>query len=153
MRWLLPSSKLAHTARGARADHPELLRMVANRQPREVVVAEEIDSISRLPLAGGEQVVGSVQVQLLKLALEMTRDDYGIRQTVIHENCLNRQFAVRKSEHCRMAAMRASSTAVMAENLPAHMAGRMTAAPWELSLMLCRIERQLGGELRRSKSL
>jgi hypothetical protein len=51
------------------------------------VLAEEIDSISRLPLAGGEQVVGSVQVQLLKLALEMTHDDYGIRQTAIHENC------------------------------------------------------------------
>src|SRR5260370_38982682 len=107
MRWLLPSSKLAHTARGARADHPELLRMVANRQPREVVVAEEIDSISRLPLAEGEQVVGSVQVQLLKLALEVTRDDYGIRQTAIHENCLNLQFPVRKREHCRLAVVQA----------------------------------------------
>jgi hypothetical protein len=61
-------------------------------------------------LAGGAQVVGWVQVQLLKLALEMTRDDYGIRHTAIHENCLNHQFAMRKIEHCRMVAMRASST-------------------------------------------
>lgn len=38
-------------ASGARADRPELLRMIADLQPGEVVVAEKIDRISRLPLA------------------------------------------------------------------------------------------------------
>jgi DNA invertase Pin-like site-specific DNA recombinase len=37
-------------ASGARADRPELLRMIADLQPGEVVVAEKIDRISRLPL-------------------------------------------------------------------------------------------------------
>lgn len=39
-------------ASGARADRPELLRMIADLQPGEVVVAEKIDRISRLPLVG-----------------------------------------------------------------------------------------------------
>ncbi|WP_223936932.1 recombinase family protein, partial [Aeromonas caviae] len=38
-------------ASGARADRPELLRMVADLQAGETVVAEKIDRISRLPLA------------------------------------------------------------------------------------------------------
>ncbi|MDK6810708.1 recombinase family protein, partial [Ligilactobacillus agilis] len=37
-------------ASGARPDRPELLRMVADLQPGEVVIAEKIDRISRLPL-------------------------------------------------------------------------------------------------------
>src|SRR4051812_46638555 len=37
-------------ASGARADRPELLRMIADLQPGDVVVAEKIDRISRLPL-------------------------------------------------------------------------------------------------------
>ena len=37
-------------ASSARADRPELLRMIADLQPGAVVVAEKIDRISRLPL-------------------------------------------------------------------------------------------------------
>lgn len=40
-------------ASGARADRPELLRMIGDLQPGEVVIAEKIDRISRLPLPGG----------------------------------------------------------------------------------------------------
>ncbi|EOL0482102.1 recombinase family protein, partial [Escherichia coli] len=36
-------------ASGARADRPELLRMIGDLQPGEVVIAEKIDRISRLP--------------------------------------------------------------------------------------------------------
>lgn len=36
-------------ASGARPDRPELLRMIADLQPDEVVVAGKIDRISRLP--------------------------------------------------------------------------------------------------------
>jgi DNA invertase Pin-like site-specific DNA recombinase len=42
-------------ASGARADRPELLRLIADLQPGEVVVAEKIDRISRLPLPEAEK--------------------------------------------------------------------------------------------------
>src|SRR5690625_2747837 len=41
-------------ASGARADRPELLRMIGDLQPGEVVIAEKIDRISRLPLPEAE---------------------------------------------------------------------------------------------------
>jgi len=99
-------------ASGARADRPELLRMIADLQPGDVVVAEKIDRISRLPLAEAEQLVASIRTKgaklavpglvdlsdfaaaadgvarivlesvqelLLKLALQMARDDYETR--------------------------------------------------------------------------
>jgi DNA invertase Pin-like site-specific DNA recombinase len=100
-------------ASGARADRPELLRLIADLQPGEVVVAEKLDRISRLPLAEAEQLVASIRAKgaklavpglvdlsevaaeadgvarivlesvqelLLKLALQMTRDDYETRR-------------------------------------------------------------------------
>ena len=100
-------------ASGARADRPELLRMIEDLQPGEVVVAEKIDRISRLPLVEAEQLVASIrakgatlaipgiidlselsenvdpvskivlsaiQEMLLKLALQMARDDYETRR-------------------------------------------------------------------------
>ena len=97
-------------ASGARADRPELLRMIADLQPGEVVVAEKIDRISRLPLDEAEKLVASirskgaklvvpglvdlaagtdgvarivlesVQELLLRLALQMARDDYETRR-------------------------------------------------------------------------
>jgi DNA invertase Pin-like site-specific DNA recombinase len=100
-------------ASGARADRPELIRMIADLQPGEVVIAERIDRISRLPLAEAEQLVASIRAKgaklvvpglvdlsdlageaegiakivlqsvqdlLLKLALQMARDDYETRR-------------------------------------------------------------------------
>lgn len=100
-------------ASGARADRPELLRMIADLQPGDVVVAERIDRLSRLPLREAEALVASiratgarlsipgivdlselaaasdgvakivlesVQDLLLKLALQMARDDYETRR-------------------------------------------------------------------------
>jgi DNA invertase Pin-like site-specific DNA recombinase len=100
-------------ASGARADRPELLRLIGDLQPGEVVVAEKIDRISRLPLPEAERLIGSirakgarlavpgvvdlsdlaaeaegvtkivlesVQDMLLKLALQMARDDYETRR-------------------------------------------------------------------------
>jgi DNA invertase Pin-like site-specific DNA recombinase len=100
-------------ASGARADRPELLRMIADLQSGEVVVAEKIDRISRLPIVEAEQLVASIRAKgarlsvpglvdlsdlasesdgvakivlesvqelLLKLALQMARDDYEIRR-------------------------------------------------------------------------
>jgi predicted site-specific integrase-resolvase len=56
-------------ASGARADRPELLRMIADLQLGEVVVAEKIDRISRLPLAEAERLVDSIRAKGAKLAV------------------------------------------------------------------------------------
>ena len=100
-------------ASGARADRPELLRMIADLQPGEVVIAEKIDRLSRLPLPEAERLIATIrakgarlaipglvdlsevahaadgmakivlestQEMLLKLALQMARDDYETRR-------------------------------------------------------------------------
>lgn len=100
-------------ASGARADRPELQRMIQDLQPGEIVVAEKIDRISRLPLAEAECLVASIRAKgarlavpgvvdlsdlaaeaqgvakivlesvqelLLRLALQMARDDYEDRR-------------------------------------------------------------------------
>jgi DNA invertase Pin-like site-specific DNA recombinase len=100
-------------ASGARADRPELLRLIADLQPGDVVVAETIDRLSRLPLPEAERLVASIRAKgarlavpgvvdlselaaeaegvtrivlesvqelLLKLALQMARDDYETRR-------------------------------------------------------------------------
>ena len=100
-------------ASGARIDRPELQRMIGDLQPGEVVVAEKIDRISRLPLPEAEKLVASIRAKgaklaipgvvdlselaagasgvakivlesvqelLLKLALQMAREDYETRR-------------------------------------------------------------------------
>ena len=56
-------------ASGARADRPELLRMIDDLQPGEVVVAEKIDRISRLPLAEAERLVAAIRGRGARLAV------------------------------------------------------------------------------------
>jgi DNA invertase Pin-like site-specific DNA recombinase len=56
-------------ASGARADRPEILRMIADLQPGEVVVAEKIDRISRLPLAEAQKLVASIRSKGARLAV------------------------------------------------------------------------------------
>jgi DNA invertase Pin-like site-specific DNA recombinase len=100
-------------ASGARVDRPELQRMIADLQPGEVVIAEKIDRLSRLPLPEAEKLVDSIRAKgarlvipglvdlsdlaaaadgvtkivlesvqelLLKMALQMSRDDYETRR-------------------------------------------------------------------------
>lgn len=100
-------------ASGARIDRPELQRMIADLQPGEVVIAEKIDRLSRLPLSEAEKLVNSIRAKgarlvipglvdlsdlaaaadgvtkivlesvqelLLKMALQMSRDDYETRR-------------------------------------------------------------------------
>ena len=100
-------------ASGARVDRPELLRMIADLQSGEVVIAEKMDRLSRLPLPEAEQLIAAIrakgarlaipglvdlsdmaqaadgiakivlestQEMLLKLALQMARDDYETRR-------------------------------------------------------------------------
>lgn len=105
-------------ASGARIDRPELLRMIADLQPGEVVVAEKMDRLSRLPLPEAEQLIAAIrakgarlaipglvdlsdmaraadgmakivlestQEMLLKIALQMARDDYETRRDRQHQ--------------------------------------------------------------------
>jgi len=56
-------------ASGARPDWPELLRMIADLQAGEVVVAEKIDRISRLPLPETELLVATIRGKGARLAV------------------------------------------------------------------------------------
>lgn len=56
-------------ASGARADRPELLRMIADLQSGEVVIAEKIDRISRLPLPEAENLVKAIRAKGAKLSI------------------------------------------------------------------------------------
>lgn len=77
-------------ASGARPDRPELLRMVADLQPGEVVVAEKIDRISRLPLAEAERLVAAIRAKGAQLAIpgiidlsELVADSSGVARIVL----------------------------------------------------------------------
>lgn len=56
-------------ASGARADRPELLRLIADLQQGEVVIAEKIDRISRLPLIEAERLVEAIKSKGARLAI------------------------------------------------------------------------------------
>ncbi|RWO15658.1 MAG: resolvase, partial [Mesorhizobium sp.] len=56
-------------ASGARADRPELLRLISDLQPDEVVIAEKIDRISRLPLPEAEKLVATIRAKGARLAV------------------------------------------------------------------------------------
>jgi len=71
-------------ASGARADRPELLRMISDLQPGEVVIAEKIDRISRLPLAEAEKLVASIRAKGARLAVPGLVDLHVPRHRVIH---------------------------------------------------------------------
>ena len=56
-------------ASGARVDRPELQRMINDLQPDEVVIAEHIDRISRLPLDSALALINSIKERGAKLAI------------------------------------------------------------------------------------
>ncbi|MDF7677048.1 recombinase family protein [Neisseriaceae bacterium ESL0693] len=77
-------------ASGARADRAEMLRMIADLQPGEVVVAEKIDRISRLPLPEAERLVASIRAKGAKLAVpgvvdltELVAETQGVAKVVL----------------------------------------------------------------------
>lgn len=77
-------------ASGARPDRPELLRMIADLQPGEVVVAEKIDRISRLPLPEAERLVAAIRAKGARLAVpgildlsELVADTAGVARIVL----------------------------------------------------------------------
>ncbi len=77
-------------ASGARADRPELLRMIADLQSGDVVIAEKIDRISRLPLPEAEQLIASIRAKGARLAVpgivdlsELAADATGVAKVVL----------------------------------------------------------------------
>ena len=77
-------------ASGARADRPELQRMIRDLQPGEIVVAEKIDRISRLPLIEAQQLVESIRAKGAKLSVpgvvdlsEVVADSKGVARIVL----------------------------------------------------------------------
>jgi DNA invertase Pin-like site-specific DNA recombinase len=57
------------TASGARPDRPELDRLIRDLQPGEVVVAERMDRISRLPLPDAERLISRIREKGARLAV------------------------------------------------------------------------------------
>lgn len=77
-------------ASGARPDRRELLHMVADLQPGEVVVAEKIDRISRLPLPEAELLVETIRGRGARLAVpgivdlsDLVVDSAGVARIVL----------------------------------------------------------------------
>ncbi|WP_229664694.1 recombinase family protein [Sphingomonas metalli] len=77
-------------ASGARPDRPELLRMVEDLQMGEVVVAEKIDRISRLPLPEAELLVAAIRAKGARLAVpgivdlsDLVADSAGVARIVL----------------------------------------------------------------------
>lgn len=75
---------------GTRADRPELLRMIADLQPGEIVVAEKMDRISRLPLPEAEKVVAAIRAKGAQVSVpgvvdltELAAEAKGVAKVVI----------------------------------------------------------------------
>lgn len=56
-------------ASGALAERPELQRLILDLQPGDVVIAEKMDRISRLPLKAAEDLIGSIRSKGARLSV------------------------------------------------------------------------------------
>jgi DNA invertase Pin-like site-specific DNA recombinase len=56
-------------ASGARADRPELLRLISDLQSGEILIAERVDRISRLPLPEAESLVKAIRAKGARLVI------------------------------------------------------------------------------------
>lgn len=77
-------------ASGAIADRPELGRMIQDLQAGEIVVAEKIDRISRLPLPEAQKLIDSIRAKGARLAVpgvvdlsELAADSQGVARIVL----------------------------------------------------------------------
>ncbi|MEY2161482.1 recombinase family protein [Rhodanobacter sp. FW106-PBR-LB-2-11] len=73
----------------ARAERPALRRLVDDLQPGDVVIAEKMDRISRLPLPEAEQLVASIRAKGARMAVpgvvdlaELASESQGVSKTV-----------------------------------------------------------------------
>lgn len=95
-------------ASGARADRPELLRMIEDLQSGEVVIAEKIDRISRLPLVEAKRLVASIRATGARLAVhggvdfsEVAAEAKGVAKVVLQSMQDKKAPGLqRKHQHC-----------------------------------------------------
>jgi len=80
----------AEHASGTTAERPELKRLIGDLQPGDVVIAERIDRISRLPLPDAEKLVESIRVKGAKLSIpgivdlsELVAESDGVAKIVL----------------------------------------------------------------------
>ena len=114
-------------ASGANMARPELNRMIADLQPGDVIIAERIDRLSRLPLPEAEALIHTIQskgarlsipsivdlseiadnldgvakivldttqAMLLRISLQIARDDYELRRKRQQEGIAHAKKAV-----------------------------------------------------------
>ncbi|MDR8406436.1 resolvase, partial [Acinetobacter baumannii] len=79
-------------ASGITPDRPELNRMIHDLQAGEVVIAERIDRISRLPLPEAEKLIVAIKEKGAKLSIpgvidlsEFSKDASGISKIVLDQ--------------------------------------------------------------------
>lgn len=77
-------------ASGARADRPELQRMISDLRPGDVVIAESMDRISRLPLDEAEQLIARIRATGARLSVpgvvdlsDLVAESDGIQRIVL----------------------------------------------------------------------
>ncbi|MGF0213967.1 recombinase family protein [Acinetobacter baumannii] len=77
-------------ASGATIDRPELQRMINDLQSGEVVIAEKLDRISRLPLKEAENLIESIRSKGARLAIpglvdlsEISKDLSGMSKIIV----------------------------------------------------------------------
>lgn len=54
---------------GAKADRPELQRLLADLQPGDVIIAEKLDRLTRLPLAQADALLANIKAKGAHLAI------------------------------------------------------------------------------------
>lgn len=78
------------TASGVDTNRPELNRLIADLQPGDVIIAEKLDRITRLPLEEAERLINSIRTRGARLAVpdvvdlsELASASTGINKTII----------------------------------------------------------------------
>ncbi|MGP5477579.1 recombinase family protein [Pseudomonas helleri] len=78
------------TESGVRYDRPELLRMIADLQNGDVVIAEQMDRISRGPLAEAEQFIATIRSKGARLSVpglvdlsDLSESSTGVAKVII----------------------------------------------------------------------
>lgn len=81
------------TQSGVRYDRPELLRMIEDLQPGDVVIAEQMDRLSRGPLPEAEKLVAAIKTKGARLSVpgivdltDIAKGTEGVAKIVLEQN-------------------------------------------------------------------
>ncbi|QNL87474.1 recombinase family protein [Pseudomonas sp. SD17-1] len=77
------AAQYIENASGARADRPELLRLLGDAHSGDVLLLESIDRLSRLPVADWQALKAAIDSKGLRIvALDLPTSHQGMRETV-----------------------------------------------------------------------